>query len=217
MAGGREQMIDAAERLAARQGIGSMSLREVQAAAGQRNKSAAQYHFGSREGLIEAVITSRMGPINEQRLDMLAALPEPHELRHVVAALVTPLADATVGRSESCWARFLFQAWVDPTLERVVQRSLEASSFRSVRQLLVESVDHLPEPLRLRRVQQAVGFVVMVLASAEVTAGRGGGPGAAPGVVVSDLIDTCCGLLLAPSSSVPEVTQVGASLTAPRR
>ena len=47
-------MIDAGERLAAERGIAAMSLREVQAAAGQRNKSAAQYHFGSRTGLIEA-------------------------------------------------------------------------------------------------------------------------------------------------------------------
>ena len=60
VAGAREQMIDAAERLASERGLGAMSLRDVMAEAGQRNKSAAQYHFGSREGLVEAVIEARM-------------------------------------------------------------------------------------------------------------------------------------------------------------
>ncbi|HEY9555614.1 MAG TPA: TetR family transcriptional regulator, partial [Acidimicrobiales bacterium] len=84
----RVQMIEAAERLAAEQGLAAMSLREVQAAAGQRNKSAAQYHFGSRAGLVEAVIANRMGPINEARLAMLAELDagiEPPSLRDLVA------------------------------------------------------------------------------------------------------------------------------------
>jgi AcrR family transcriptional regulator len=206
MAGGRQQMIDAAERLAAERGIGAMSLREVQAAAGQRNKSAAQYHFGSREGLIEAVITSRMGPINERRLELLAALPDAPDLRSVVEVLVEPLAAATVGRPGSCWARFLLQGWVDPTLEQVVRRSFEASSFRSVRRLLLAAVEHLPEHLRGRRVDHAVGYVVMALAGAEMTAAarRRGAPPV--DVVVTDLVDSCCGLLLARTSSQIELT-----------
>src|SRR3546814_3692652 len=96
-----------------------MSLREVQAAAGQRNKSAAQYHFGSRAGLVEAVIANRMGPINEARLAMLAELDagiEPPSLRDLVAVLVEPLAAATVSRPGSTWARFLLQGAADPEI-----------------------------------------------------------------------------------------------------
>ena len=113
--GAREQMIEAGERLVAERGIGAMSLREVQAAAGQRNKSAAQYHFGSREGLLDAIVATRMGPINEvrrQRLDELdarAAAGEAVALRDVVAVVVEPLAEAVLRRG-SCWARFLSQA-----------------------------------------------------------------------------------------------------------
>jgi len=198
-------MIDAAERLAAERGIGAMSLREVQAAAGQRNKSAAQYHFGSREGLIEAVITSRMGPVNDRRLEMLAELPDAPALRELVEALVEPLAAATVGRSGSCWARFLLQGWVDPTLERVVRRSFEASSFRTVRKLLLASVDHLPEHLRAQRVDHAVGFVVMALAGAEMTAATRRRAAPPVDASVTELVDSCCGLLLAPTSSDTEL------------
>ena len=59
----------------------------------QRNKSAARYHFGSREGLIEAVVAARMGPVNQRRLEMLAAYdarPGEPSLRDLVAALVVP-------------------------------------------------------------------------------------------------------------------------------
>src|SRR3546814_18325320 len=112
-----------------------MSLREVQAAAGQRNKSAAQYHFGSRAGLVEAVIANRMGPINEARLAMLAALDagtEPPSLRDLVAVLVETLAAATVPRPGSTWARFLPQAAADPEISAVARRNPEGASDRRV-------------------------------------------------------------------------------------
>ena len=46
-----QRMIVVAERLFAERGIEAVSLREVGAACGLRNNSAAQYHFGSRTGL----------------------------------------------------------------------------------------------------------------------------------------------------------------------
>src|SRR3546814_19433870 len=87
-------MTEAAGGSAAEQGLAAMRRRGVQAAGGQRNKWAAHYHFGSRAGLVEAVIASRRGPINEARLAMLAELDagiEPPSLRDLVAVLVEPL------------------------------------------------------------------------------------------------------------------------------
>ena len=52
----REQLIAAAETLFAERGIEGVSLREINAAAGQRNASSIQYHFGNRDGLLAAVI-----------------------------------------------------------------------------------------------------------------------------------------------------------------
>ena len=48
----RERLIDAAESLFAEHGIGGVSLREINRAAGARNAVAVQYHFGDREGII---------------------------------------------------------------------------------------------------------------------------------------------------------------------
>src|ERR1051326_9079064 len=92
----RLAMILAAERLFAERGIAAVSLREIGAAAGQRNNSAAQYHFGSKQGLVDAVVEHRMGPINERRLALLADLDTSgrgSDLRALVEALVEPFAE----------------------------------------------------------------------------------------------------------------------------
>lgn len=198
--GAREQMIDAAERLAAEHGLGAMSLREVQAAAGQRNKSAAQYHFGSRSGLIEALVSSRMGPINERRLQMLAALDdqaEPATHRQLVAVLIEPLAERTLGDPHSCWARFLVQGFSDPELSDVVRTSFDGRGYRQIRTRLADSLHHVPPALRMRRVDQATALAVSTLAGAEA---RRGEP-LAPATQVADLLDICTAVLEAPVSA----------------
>lgn len=201
--GAREQMIAAAERIAVERGFAAMSLREVQAASGQRNKSAAQYHFGSREGLIEAVVAARMGPVNERRLEMLAALDAaPHEpsLRDLAAALVVPLAEHTVATTESHWARFLAQGVADPALSAVVRRNLEGRSYRALRARMVAALGHVPDRLRERRVDHAVALVTVSLAGAEASRSAGGRARVSVPELVAELVDVCAAVLAAPSS-----------------
>lgn len=202
MADAREQMIDAAERLAAERGLAAMSLREVQAAAGQRNKSAAQYHFGSKEGLVEAVVATRMGAVGARRRELLDALDADPARRDLVEALVVPLAEHVLaGPGPSHWARFLVQAAHDPTFARTVRLAFEGSSFRTVRDALRAGLDHIPEPLRDRRLDHAVGLVVTSLAALEA-GDRPGGPRALPAPAqIADLVDMALGVLDAPVSA----------------
>ena len=212
-----DQMIAAAERLAVERGLGAMSLREVQLVSGQRNKSAAAYHFGSREGLIEAVVAARMGPVNERRLAVLAGFdpaPGAAPLADLVAALVVPLAEHTVGRPGSRWARFLAQGMADPALSAVVRRTFEGLSYLEVRARLVELLDHLPAPRRERRVDHATALMVVSLAAAEARLEAGTGPEPAVHEFVDDLVAVCVGVLTAPTS-VP--TSVGGLTALPSR
>ena len=48
----REKFLLTAERLFGERGINGVSLREISRAVGQRNPSALQYHFGSRDALL---------------------------------------------------------------------------------------------------------------------------------------------------------------------
>ena len=50
----RQLLLQTAEALFARKGIDAVSLNEINKAARQRNTSAMHYHFGSKEGLVQA-------------------------------------------------------------------------------------------------------------------------------------------------------------------
>lgn len=67
----RTKMILVAESLFAEEGIDGVSLRRVAAMAGQKNHHAVQYHFGSRDGLVQAIFDFRMEQMDARRADML--------------------------------------------------------------------------------------------------------------------------------------------------
>jgi AcrR family transcriptional regulator len=102
------RLVDAAERLFAERGIDAVSLREINAAAGQRNSTALQYHFGDRAGLLKAVLAKHRPEIEARRHQLLdeyearGPLPQADALRSLAAALVRPaaakLADPDGGR-----------------------------------------------------------------------------------------------------------------------
>ena len=197
-------MIEAAERLAGQRGLAAMSLREVQSLAGQKNKSAAQYHFGSREGLIEAVLTSRMAAVGERRFELLAridAAVEPTSLRDLVEALVLPVAEHTVAHPTSHWARFVAQCTADPDVVAVVQRSVEGASYREVQQRLAAHLADLPKSIRARRLEHAIGLAFASLAATEAVRDAGGSPRLPIAAQINDLIDVCVGILAQPSSA----------------
>ncbi|ARR54970.1 TetR family transcriptional regulator [Rhizorhabdus wittichii DC-6] len=109
--GSRLSLILAAERLFADFGLESVSLRQVHEAAGHRNASAVHYHFGSRDGLVEAVFEHRMSLINRRRLAIMERLEGEHRLteaRALVGAWVHPFAEELRPRAEGNYSlRFL--------------------------------------------------------------------------------------------------------------
>jgi AcrR family transcriptional regulator len=66
----KECILDQAEALFAAHGYQAASLRQITAAAGV-NLAAISYHFGSKEGLVAAVIERRLAPLNDQRRERL--------------------------------------------------------------------------------------------------------------------------------------------------
>lgn len=69
----KERLLDAAELLFADHGIGQTSLRDITGLAAA-NLASVNYHFGSKDALMEAVFERRIGPVNQERLDLLDAL-----------------------------------------------------------------------------------------------------------------------------------------------
>jgi AcrR family transcriptional regulator len=91
----QERLLDAAEYLFATQGIAETSLRAITAKA-NANLASVNYHFGSKEALFQAVIARRLGPINDERLRLLAAAEAdagevPPTLEAVIETFVRPI------------------------------------------------------------------------------------------------------------------------------
>ena len=97
----KERILDAAECLFAQNGFDGTSLRAITSRA-EVNLAAINYHFRSKDELIQAVFERRMGPINLRRVKLLEdclrkveAGPPP--LEEVIRAFLVPAMDAGMG------------------------------------------------------------------------------------------------------------------------
>ncbi len=69
----RERILDVAERLFMAHGYDGTSMRQITGDAGV-NLAAANYHFGSKEALLQAVLGRRLDWLNAERLRILDAM-----------------------------------------------------------------------------------------------------------------------------------------------
>jgi AcrR family transcriptional regulator len=89
----RDALLDAAERLFADVGIDGASLRSITTEA-HANLASVNYYFGSKEGLVRAVLSRRFRPITEKRLAALELCESGSggpELECVLRAFVAPV------------------------------------------------------------------------------------------------------------------------------
>lgn len=88
----REALIAVAERLFAERGVDAVTVRDVVKAAGQRNSSAVQYHFGNKAGLLQAILDPHQARLDAKRAEMLDELGERPGYDQLFEVLVRPLA-----------------------------------------------------------------------------------------------------------------------------
>ena len=91
----RRRFIEAGQTLFAARSIDSVSLNEITVAAGQKNRNALQYHFGSREGLLQAIVDTHAARVCELRQPYLETSPNSGDsnARSASRALICPLVD----------------------------------------------------------------------------------------------------------------------------
>ena len=69
----KTRILDAAEKLFVEHGFEATSLRSLTSTAGV-NLAAVNYHFGSKEELFQAVLTRRLDPMNQERIELLGRI-----------------------------------------------------------------------------------------------------------------------------------------------
>jgi len=168
---GREAIMDVAERLFAERGIEAVSLRTINAEAGY-SVAALHYHFGTRDGLVRALLERAQPPMLHARAALLRPLRAcaAPPLEAIVDALVRPL---TAGMRDDFPAslarlRFLVRLSFDrsPDLTCTLEESIAV-----FRPLLRRALPQLDVRSLTRRWLLAVDLAQQALANAAVHLG----------------------------------------------
>lgn len=117
----KERILGAAEELFARHGFEGASLRQLTSAAGV-NLAAVNYHFGSKDRLIEEVFRRRLDQLNGRRMAALQKITgEPDAtIEDVLAAFIVPALELSHDGNGSLFMRVLARAFAehDDTLRK---------------------------------------------------------------------------------------------------
>lgn len=146
-------------RLMARDGIEGVSMRAVNAAAGARNASAASYHFGNRQGLVEAVVDTLAEDLARVRQPLVEAVRKRQARkavspREIVEAVYLPYLGLFYHPDYgSQGLRFLSRLIVDTSPEgRVVLNRLTQPMAEELFELLAPALPKIPENLLKMRI-----------------------------------------------------------------
>ncbi|SCW81112.1 transcriptional regulator, TetR family [Sphingobium faniae] len=196
-------LILAAEKCFALLGFASTSLKIIQDEAGQRNASAIHYHFGSREGLIRAVLDYRMPSLDARRVAMMESarkLGDP-ALREIVGIWISPLAEELRPRpTGNYYLRFLEQirhSKVDYLSEQVIRLQ---SGYASIFDMIYKCMP--PLPTRLLQSRLAIGAELLIYGLSRLEAELPATSYQAeqfPSVAIANLADFITGGLTAPA------------------
>jgi AcrR family transcriptional regulator len=195
----RQRLLLAAERLIAERGI-DVPLRDIAVAAGQRNNSAVHYYFGSRDGLIQAVLERRQDPLEARRLTLLAeheAAGRADEPRALVELLVAPMLHVPYEDGATHYARFLEQIRNHPAIASPSLDPQHWPASKLIAARLQRSLVELPAAVRRRRLASMATAMFALIADQERTDEPMSPDSAASG----ELINMLVGLLTAPSPS----------------
>ncbi len=116
----KRRILDVAESLFMSHGYEATSVRAITAAA-KANLAAANYHFGSKEELFRAVLSRRLDPMNQRRMDLLSRLeaavaPMPVPCEKILEAMFIPALELARDRERggTDFLRLLGRAYADP-------------------------------------------------------------------------------------------------------
>lgn len=165
----RRRLVVAATLGFAENGVHAASLLEITRQAGQRNRGAVHYHFGSRTGMLVAVLEQHVELLSSRERELLAvARARPvSDLASAVEALVRPAVElAELGGQGRAYLMILAQlVEEDPeTMHPDVVGALERLGGYDAYALLEERVPPMPDDLRSERLSLVTAFILRAIA-----------------------------------------------------
>ncbi len=204
----QDRILDTAERLFAGRGIEGVSVRSILAQAGV-NAALANYHFGNREGLIDALLRRRLAPLNEERarlLDEIDARGESATLEDVLRAFFGPAGRWIYTRPDLARLLAHMQGSPNPDIRAMHRRHFGDVVERFAEALAARLPARVTPMQRVRRFFFTLGAGLITSASgadmAQVARERFG-PGAVPdaNALVEEIVAFCAAGLRARETS----------------
>jgi AcrR family transcriptional regulator len=169
-----QRILNAAEALFVERGFEATTLREITSKAGA-NLASVNYHFGSKEALIQEVFGRRLRVLNAERLAELeaaqaAARGRPLALETLIEAFLLPVLRMSKDRAHGghTFIRLLGRAYTEPT-ETV--RALLADAYVTVvdrfKRALFHALPQLPEKELIWRMHFALGAMSYAIAGTD--------------------------------------------------
>ena len=204
----RSRILDAAEKLLVQHGLEATTLRMITTEA-QANLAAVNYHFGSKEALIEAVFRRRLTWLNEQRIAALDAFEAeakggPLKPRQIVEAFfgvaIRMAADQNGGQT---FMRLLGRTYTEPT--EFVRKFLAeeyAEVIARFKAAFFKALPDVPQEEFLWRFHFMMGALAYAISGAEALRMLGPIDDADPEALYARLMSFLIGGLRAP---LPEI------------
>ena len=164
------RILDAAENAIAELGFAGASLRHIVLEA-QVNLATVYYYFGSKGGLMEAVLKRRFGPLRQEHLALLqqfekAAGGRPLKVEKILEAMLLPPLRlmATASDKHHAITRLIGRIVAEPNPEtQEMVRSQRATVRAAFLKALQRSLPRAPVPALIWRLEFVWGALAFIL------------------------------------------------------
>ena len=167
----RTRILDAAEELFMQHGFEATSMRLLTSKAGV-NLAAVNYHFGSKDALIEAVFRRRVDPMNAARIAELEKLEANGNLsaEEIIRAFIVPslrlIEDAKSGGRN--FIRLLGRTYTEPAKPiRALIGQLYAPAMERYKKAFERALPHMPREELVWRMHFMFGTLSYTLAATD--------------------------------------------------
>jgi AcrR family transcriptional regulator len=196
----RERLMRAGEELFARDGVDRALSRDIVRSAGQANDSAINYHFGSREGLLEAILDKHIA-LMENRRRALSALVDHGDLDGWVEALVVPTAERLATTDGRDFLRVISQLSDRAGVRsRRTPAAIQGTEVAAQLAALDAALREFPAAVRRERISAAILLLTSSLADRARRVGTGKRQELGHNRYVENLVSMIAALLRAPGS-----------------
>ena len=167
----RTRILDAAEELFMQHGFEGTSMRHLTSRAGV-NLAAVNYHFGSKQALIEAVFRRRLDPMNLERIAELERLESANNLspEAIIRAFLLPslrLVEDAKGGGRN-FIRLLGRTYSEPAKEiRALIGQMYAPAMERYKKALERALPQMPADELVWRMHFMFGTLAYTLAATD--------------------------------------------------